>query len=71
MGKPPCTAYSRAKAVGTRKLEEADAIVKCTLEIIEYVRLRLGYIEENPHAGLLKDREVMIGRPNTDIDDCK
>ena len=44
---PPCTEYARAKTVGIRKLEEADAIVERTLEIIDYFKPPLGYIVEN------------------------
>ena len=31
---PPCTEYSRAKTTGVRKIEEANKIVKKTIEII-------------------------------------
>ena len=31
---PPCTEYSRAKTVGVRKIEEANAIVERTLDIL-------------------------------------
>jgi len=68
---PPCTEYARAKTVGVRKLEEADAIVERTWEIIDYFKPPLGYILENPQTGLLKDREVMWGRPYSDVDYCK
>ena len=68
---PPCTEYSRAKAVGVRKLEEADAIVKKTFEIIRYFRPPLGYVVENPQTGLLKDRDFMQGKVYTDVDYCK
>jgi hypothetical protein len=33
---PPCTEYSVAKTTGTRKLEEANMIVKKTLGAIQY-----------------------------------
>ena len=68
---PPCTEYSRAKAVGVRKLWEADEVVKRTWEIIEYFNPPLGYVMENPQTGLLKDRDFMQGKPYTDIDYCK
>ena len=35
---PPCTEYSIAKTIGIRKIEQANEIVKRTLEIIEYVQ---------------------------------
>ena len=68
---PPCTEYSRAKTVGVRKLEESDHVVRRTWEIIDYFNPPLGYVVENPQTGLLKDREVMQGKPYTDIDYCK
>ena len=33
---PPCTEYSRLKTIGVRKLDEANGIVKRTIEIINY-----------------------------------
>ena len=65
---PPCTEYSRAKTVGVRKLEESDHVVQRTWDIREYFNPPLGYVVENPQTGLLKDREVMQGKPYTDID---
>ena len=44
---PPCTEYSRAKTTGVRKIEEANEIVKRTLEIIEYLEPEVLVIE-NP-----------------------
>ena len=35
---PPCTERSRAKTVGVRKLDEANSIVRRTLEIIDYLQ---------------------------------
>ena len=37
---PPCTEYSRAKTVGIRKIDEANAIVQKTLEIIDYLQAK-------------------------------
>ena len=37
---PPCTEYSRAKTVGVRKIEESNAIVQRTFDIMEYVQPR-------------------------------
>ena len=68
---PPCTEYSRAKTVGVRKLEESDQVVRRTWDIIDYFNPPLGHVVENPQTGLLKDREVMQGKPYTDIDYCK
>ena len=67
---PPCTEYSRAKTVGVRKIEESNAIVQRTLDIIDYFQPRF-YIIENPQTGLLKEQYLMMGRIFKDIDYCK
>ena len=67
---PPCTEYSSAKTTGVRKIEEANKIVKLTIEIIEYFKPKYWCIE-NPQSGLLKSQEFMWFRPFTDIDYCK
>ena len=63
---PPCIEYSIAKTVGTRKIDEANAIVLKTLEIINYFNPRV-FIIENPQSGLLK-KQFMKGLPYFDID---
>ena len=67
---PPCTEYSRAKTVGVRKLDEANAIVKRTLEIIRYFNPR-HWMMENPQTGLLKHQSVVADLPYNDLDYCK
>ena len=67
---PRCIEYSIAKTVGTRKIDEANAIVLKTLEIINYFNPRV-FIIENPQSGLLKKQEFMKGLPYFDIDYCK
>ena len=67
---PPCTEYSRAKTVGVRKLDEANSIVRRTLEIIDYLQPTY-WMMENPQSGLLKDQSVVLGRPYNDLDYCK
>ena len=67
---PPCTEYSRAKSRGVRKIDEANEVVKRTLEIIEYFSPR-HYLLENPQTGLLKDQPFMATLPFKDIDYCK
>ena len=68
---PCCTQYScaRTKANKPRDLEGADALVKKTLEIIDYFQPRCWFIE-NPETGLLKTRGFMEGIPFTDADYC-
>ena len=66
---PPCIEYSIAKTVGMRKIDEANAIVLKTLEIINYFNPRVFTIE-NPQSGLLK-KQFMKGLPYFDIDYCK
>lgn len=67
---PPCTEYSRAKTVGVRKIDESNAIVQRTFDIIQYFQPRF-YIVENPQTGLLKEQAIMRGRIFKDIDYCK
>ena len=38
---PPCAEYSRAKTVGWRCMEQADRLVKKTLEIVEFLKPKL------------------------------
>jgi len=56
---PPCTEYSKAKRVGVRNFALADAIVKRTIEIIEYYKPSHWYIENPSDGGLLKHRDFM------------
>ena len=67
---PPCTEYSVAKTVGVRKLDEANAIVKRTLEIIRYFNPRY-WMMENPQTCLLKHQSVVADLPYNDLDYCK
>lgn len=67
---PPCTEYSVAKTVGERKLEEANAIVQRTLEIIMYFDPTY-WLMENPQTGLLKSQSFMANLPYDDLDYCK
>ena len=67
---PPCTECSRAKTIGVRKLDEANSIVRRTLEIIDYLQPTY-WMMENPQSGLLKDQSVVLGRPYNDLDYCK
>ena len=57
------------KLWGFRKLEDADAIVRKSLENIEYFKPEYGHVVGNPQTGLLKDRDMMQERPYSDIDD--
>ena len=56
---PPCTEYSVAKTVGVRKLDEADALVLKSREILRYFKPAF-FVIENPYSGLLKRREVIL-----------
>lgn len=67
---PPCTEYSKAKTQGIRNYALADAIVKRTLEIIEYFE-PVRWFLENPQTGKLKEREFMAGIPFYDVDYCQ
>jgi len=67
---PPCTEYSVAKTVGLRKMDEANAIVQRTIEIIRYF-LPTYWMMENPQTGLLKHQLFMADLPYNDLDYCK
>ncbi len=72
---PPCTEYSIAKNAWEnrghpRKLDLADSIVKKTLDIIDYLKPRLWFIE-NPRTGLLKSRYFMKDLPFYDVTYCR
>ena len=67
---PPCTEYSIAKTVGTRKIEEANKIVLKTLEIIAYFNPQRWMIE-NPDTGYLKMQSFMRDLPYNIVDYCK
>ena len=54
---PPCIEYSIAKTTGIRKIDEANKIVLKTLEIIEYFKPTVWFIE-NPQTGLLKKQDL-------------
>ena len=67
---PPCTEYSAAKTTGVRDLEKADAIVKKTLEIIEYLAPSKWWLE-TPRTGILARTDFMRGYPQVDVDYCQ
>ena len=67
---PPCTEYSVAKTVGVRKLEEANAIVRRTRDIIDYFNPTY-WMMENPQTGLLKSQDVVADLLYNDLDYCK
>jgi len=69
---PPCTEYSHTKRTGVRDLETADKIVKRTLEIIDYFKPKVWFME-NPETGLLKKRKFMIdlNLPFVDVSYCQ
>ena len=61
-GSPPCTMYSRARTTAktARDLEGADALVKRTRDIIDYIKPRF-WAFENVGSGLLPGRDVVAG----------
>ena len=67
---PPCTEYSIALTTRPRKIEEANKVVKRTLEIIDYLRPNY-FMIENPQTGYLKKQTFMEDLPYGDIDYCK
>jgi hypothetical protein len=68
---PPCTHYScaRTSAKSPRDLQGSDAIVRRTLDIIEYFDPLLWFME-NPGTGLLKTRQVVAGLPYKRLTYC-
>ena len=68
---PPCTEYSiaRTRARTPRDFEGADAVVRKTLEIIEYFGPSL-WLLENPKTGYLKTRPIMREIPWRDVTYC-
>ena len=68
---PDCTQYSRArtKANTPRNLEQADALVRCCLDLIAKLKPKLWFLE-NPDSGLLKTRGVVEGLPFVRVDYC-
>ena len=81
---PPCTAYSNLQGcwLGRKKkggiftqekmdsdMNDADMIVKKTLEIIEYFDCEYWFME-NPQTGKLKKREFMKDIPFYDVSYC-
>lgn len=68
---PPCTQYSIMRTTGgPRDIESANAIVDCTLKIIEYFQPTIWFLE-NPGSGKLKDQEIMKGIDFIDVDYCQ
>ena len=69
---PPCTEYSiaRTRAKRPRDFDGADAVVRKTLEIIEYFAPCF-WLLENPQTGYLKNREIMQGLPWRDVTYCR
>jgi hypothetical protein len=68
---PPCTHYSRARtnAKTPRDIEGSNAVVRKTLDIIEYLKPRYWFME-NPATGLLCVQEVVQGLPFHDVTYC-
>jgi len=82
---PPCTAYSNlqscwlgrkkkdgkifTKEIMEEKMDEADLIVKKTLEIIDYFDCEYWFME-NPATGKLKKRDIMQNIPFYDVSYC-
>ena len=67
---PPCTVHSVAKTVGAQELEEANAIVRRTLDVIEYFNPTY-WMMENPQTGLLESHSVVADLLYNDLGYCK
>jgi len=81
---PPCTEYSKlqdafinrmrkgkiyTKEIREQEMKKSDTLVLKSLEIIDYFKPKLWFIE-NPQTGNLKNREIMKGIPFYDVDYC-
>ncbi len=64
---PPCAGYSKAKTVGARKLDEVNAIVKRTLDVVHNFSPPC-WMMENPQTGLLQDQGVVADLPYNNLD---
>ena len=67
---PDCTQYSKAKTTGIRDIELANRVVQRTLEIINYFKPTMWFME-NPQTGLLKSQLFMKDIPFFDFDYCQ
>ena len=82
---PPCVEYSKlqdawlnrmrkgkiyTKEVQEEEMKQSDKLVLKTLEIIDYFKPHLWFIE-NPQSGRLKHREFMKSLNYYDVDYCK
>lgn len=69
---PPCTEFSKLKKIfgHHQDLSLANRIVKRTLEIIDYFKPKVWFIE-NPQSGLLKNQDYMKTLKYCDVDYCK
>ncbi|EPS62093.1 hypothetical protein M569_12700, partial [Genlisea aurea] len=67
---PPCTEFSQAKTVGERKVEQALKLVQKTLEIVEYFRPKVWWLE-TPRYGLLTKNSLLANVPHWDVDYCQ
>ncbi len=47
---PTCTEYSRVLTMRPRQLDDADALVRRALEIIEYLQPRMWVLENPAHC---------------------
>lgn len=61
--------YLYTKEILQKDIEIADKLVLKTLEIIEYLKPRLWFIE-NPFSSLLKKRPFMVGKKSYRVDYC-
>lgn len=74
---PPCTRYSIMNNIKANNfknvnqdLTESNKLVERTLEIIDYFKPEIWFIE-NPQTGKLKDQSFMLGLPYYDLDYCQ
>ena len=67
---PPCTEYSQALTSRPRRMDEADEVIKRTLQVIMYLRPALWFLE-NPATGRLKSRGLLDNFASVTLDYCR
>lgn len=67
---PPCTEYSLCLTSRPRDFSVGDPIVLKALEIIDYLKPTIWFVE-NPQTGYLKTRPFMKDIPFYDVSYCK
>jgi site-specific DNA-cytosine methylase len=66
----PCENYSLAHTRGSRDMKYANRLARKTLEIIQYFKPSMWFVE-NPRFGLLRNQHFMKNISYIDVDYCR